>query len=85
MSNALRLLVTGGSGFIGTNVIDFYLAKDIEVLNIDKEAPRNKHHQHLWKRVDILDMSSLEQTILAFSPTHVFHMAARTDLDEKNR
>ena len=83
MNNRVRILVTGGSGFIGTNVIDFYLAKGFEVLNIDREAPRNKNHHHLWKRVDILDMPGLKKIIFEFNPTHVFHLAARTDLNEK--
>lgn len=77
-----KILVTGGSGFIGTNIIEFY--KDsFQVLNIDCNPPRNKAHLPLWKKIDILDEQALNLIFEEFQPDYLFHMAARTDLDGK--
>ena len=32
----MRIVVTGGSGFIGTNLVKFLINKNIEIHNIDK-------------------------------------------------
>lgn len=77
-----RILVTGGSGFIGTNIIEFY-KNDFEVLSIDFLKPRNENHIGYWKNVDILDEDSIISVFKDFQPHYVFHMAARTDLDGK--
>lgn len=77
-----RILVTGGSGFIGTNIIEYY-KDDFEVLSIDSKAPRNKAHIQFWKEVDILDEVLTGSVFKEFQPHYVFHMGARTDLDGK--
>jgi nucleoside-diphosphate-sugar epimerase len=78
-----RIIVTGGSGFIGTNIIEFY-KNDYEVLNIDIVAPRNINQISYWKEIDILDKSSLKLIFISFKPDFVIHMAARTDLEGRN-
>ena len=78
-----RILITGGSGFIGTNIIEYYKDK-FELLNIDIETPRNKEQQDYWKKVDINNKEELLNTFLDFNPNYVFHMAARTDLNGKS-
>lgn len=77
------MLVTGGSGFIGLNIVEHYLAKGYKVLSLDIVEPKLKNHLDLWKKVDILSLDDLTNTIRSFSPTHVIHLAARTDLNEK--
>ena len=77
-----RILVTGGSGFIGTNLIEYLLEnyKPIDILNIDIADPKIKDHYSLWKKVDILDKEKLSSTIKSFNPTHVVHLAAKPSL-----
>lgn len=77
----MRVIVTGGSGFIGTNLIEHYRVKGDEVLNIDIASPRNKAHTAYWQRIDLLDAARLKKTIHEFKPDMILHMAARTDLD----
>ncbi len=75
----MRLLVTGGSGFIGTNYVDYALSKGItEILNIDIKPPFKKEHNLYWKECDIMDHEKLRNLILNFKPTHVVHLAAKT-------
>jgi nucleoside-diphosphate-sugar epimerase len=80
----MRVLITGGSGFIGTNLVSFYIGRGVEVCNIDTASPRNKEHSRFWKQVDIMDFERLREEIHNFSPTHIFHLAARTGLDNKD-
>jgi len=82
MINA-RVLITGSSGFIGTNMMDSCLGAGYGVLGIDIKNPQNKEHNTVFQRVDILDQASLAKIFNDFSPTHVLHMAARTDLHAK--
>jgi len=79
----IRLLITGGSGFIGTNAVSYYIGKGITLLNIDISRPKDESQTPFWKAVDILNLPNLKKTVLDFNPTHVLHLAARTDLDEK--
>ncbi len=78
-----RILITGGSGFIGTNLIDNLLNSQHEVLNVDITPPRNVQHVEFWKRIDILDRKSLRDAAMKFQPDYCLHMAARTDLEGK--
>ena len=80
----MKILITGGSGFIGTNTVDHYIAKGFEVLNIDWKPPRKKEHQKYWCDLDILNGDKLTQTIKEFAPDYVIHLAARTDLNGKS-
>ena len=75
-----RVMITGGSGFIGTNLVSLYLAKGWRVLNVDIAAPRNSEHVAYWQNVSILDSSALDIAVQGFRPELVLHMAARTDL-----
>lgn len=76
-----KVLVTGGSGFIGTNLIQSFLDKGMKVLNLDMMPPRNSSHNHVWHEQDILDKGHVVELVRRFSPDYIFHMAARTDLN----
>jgi nucleoside-diphosphate-sugar epimerase len=76
-----RILITGGSGFIGTNYIDELASiPDIRICNLDCMPPKKPSHNRYWTKCDILDASSVLQTVRAASPTEVVHLAARTDM-----
>ena len=79
-----KILITGSSGFIGTNLLQFYMSKGFEVINIDKSLPKSKENLKSWKEVNILDYNFLKSEILSFQPDFVIHLAARTDLNGKN-
>ncbi|MEJ7783702.1 MAG: NAD(P)-dependent oxidoreductase [Solirubrobacteraceae bacterium] len=79
-----RVLVTGGSGFIGTNLVSAYKSAGVAVTNVDIVQPRNPDDHDAWVRADITHVDELRDAFAAIRPTHVFHLGARTDLDGKS-
>lgn len=78
-----KFLITGGSGFIGTNLISKFLKEGYEVLNIDIQLPQLQDHSQFFKKIDLCDAKVLEDAIVSFNPNFVVHLAARTDLNGK--
>jgi len=78
---AARILITGGSGFIGTNLVAAYRSAGLTVRNADMAQPRNAGDSDIWSCVDITRTEEVRALFLDFRPTHIFHLAARTDLD----
>lgn len=79
----MRILVTGGSGFIGTNAVETFINEGHEVLSIDIQEPKLRSHEAVFKRVDILDAKSVEATLGGFGPEAVIHLAARADMEQR--
>jgi len=75
----MKCIVTGGSGFIGTHLVDDLLKAGYEVLNVDIAPPLLDSHQDLWEKCNVLDKRALVAGFHEFEPTHVIHLAARTD------
>jgi len=80
----MKILITGGSGFIGTNLVDYLLERNVEVSNIDIAKPYKQSHEKYWVNCDILDKEGLMNAFDAFKPDAVVHLAARTDTDPKH-
>ena len=77
----MNILITGGSGFIGTNLILSLLCENsVKILNIDIAPPRNSDLTNTWVQCDILDLNKLTKEFKKFSPQYVIHLAARADL-----
>lgn len=79
----MKILLTGASGFIGTNLLEDLVSKGYEVLNIDHKEPKIAARKNVWANVDITDYDAFERACLDFNPDYLIHLAARTDLDGK--
>src|ERR1700722_78576 len=75
-------LVTGGSGFIGTNLIDSLVKSGKTVRNIDIARPQIDTHLPLWNELDINDKASLKRVMLETSPDVIVHLAAIANFDD---
>lgn len=80
----LRVLITGGSGFIGTNAVDYFLNQNSVILNFDINPPKKESHNQYWRNVDIRDKVQLEKELIDFAPTHILHLAAILGMDVKD-
>ncbi|MBK9130721.1 MAG: NAD(P)-dependent oxidoreductase [Gammaproteobacteria bacterium] len=80
----VRVLITGGSGFIGTNLVEYYVNRGHAVVNVDIAAPKNPEHGNYWIKTDIRDAVAISRQVQKFRPDILLHMAARTDLFGKD-
>ena len=85
-----KFIVTGGSGFIGSNLVKFLLKKKYFVINIDKlsysanpynlkEIKRNKNYRFF--KVDINNEKKILSILKKFNPDGIFNLAAETHVD----
>jgi nucleoside-diphosphate-sugar epimerase len=76
----MKLLVTGGSGFIGRNLIEHMAARGHEIANIDIAKPADESQAAYFQHCDILDGAAVKACFQRFQPEAVVHLAARADL-----
>ncbi len=87
----MRILLTGGCGFIGSAVIRRAMASSThEILNIDKltyAASESALHtagansRHTLLRTDICDAAAMQAAFSSFQPDAVMHLAAESHVD----
>jgi nucleoside-diphosphate-sugar epimerase len=79
-----RVAITGGSGFIGSNLVEYLSNAGHEVLSLDLRPPRNPAAQCAFKPLDVLDRNGFIDAIATFDPHYFIHLASRTDLAGKS-
>jgi nucleoside-diphosphate-sugar epimerase len=75
-----KVLITGGSGFIGTHLVDRLMQTECELVNIDINPPKVDRHISYWHFCDIKNSEDLKNIFIDFNPTHVIHLAAKANL-----
>ena len=86
----MKLLVTGGAGFIGSAVVRRAIADGHSVVNLDaltyaacldNVAPVADAPGYAFERADIRDRAALDQVFAAHKPDAVMHLAAESHVD----
>ncbi|MFW1858327.1 dTDP-glucose 4,6-dehydratase [Acinetobacter defluvii] len=87
----MRVLVTGGAGFIGSAVIRYLIEHTSDIiLNIDKLtyagnleslSDIENNTRYSFQQLDICDAETLNKVIMGFKPDIVMHLAAESHVD----
>jgi dTDP-glucose 4,6-dehydratase len=86
MSQIKKIVITGGSGFIGSHLVRMALDKNYVVLNLDKlsycsNSEKISHKNYSFKRMNLLDNSKLDNILKKFNPDAIIHCAAESHVD----
>ena len=84
-----KIIVTGGSGFIGSNLVNFLIKKKFFVINIDKLAYSSNNLAHIGKnnknyrfyKADINNKKKIVKICKKHKPIAIFNLAAETHVD----
>lgn len=87
-----RILVTGGAGFIGSNLILHLMQKypDYHIMNVDKLSYASDlsfldaiagHPNYHFAQIDIVDRNAVKTVINEFKPDGIIHLAAESHVD----
>ena len=84
-----KVIVTGGNGFIGSNLIKFLITKKFFVINVDKNAySKNsyilkniKKKNYIFYKLDINKKKKILSILKKHKPIAIFNLAAETHVD----
>ncbi len=82
-----KIIVTGGSGFIGSNLVEYLLDKKLFVVNIDKLTYSSNNYNiknkknYRFHKIDINDKKKLIKILEKYQPKAIFNLAAETHVD----
>ncbi|PIR87677.1 MAG: dTDP-glucose 4,6-dehydratase [Candidatus Harrisonbacteria bacterium CG10_big_fil_rev_8_21_14_0_10_45_28] len=88
----MKILITGGAGFIGSNFIHYMMGRypKVQILNFDKLTYSGnlanlkdvkKKPNYAFVKGDITDVTQVGRVFASFKPTHVVNFAAETHVD----
>lgn len=77
----MRLLITGGAGCLGANLVEEYLPQGQEILVIDNFATGSREVLASLSGIEVVDATVADRDLVdeafaRFAPTHVIHSAA---------
>ena len=88
MDQKVKVVVTGGAGFIGSNIVDALLEEGMLPIVIDDLSTgeqKNVNEKALMYQQDIRDIKGLEEIFEEHHPTYVLHLAAQISVSRSVR
>ena len=84
-----KIIVTGGSGFIGSNLVNYLIKKKYFVINIDKltyssnlyKSKIIKNNNYKFFKIDLNNQKTILNIIKKYKPKALFNLAAETHVD----
>ncbi len=79
----MRILVTGGAGFIGSNVVDGFVAAGHDVAVLDNLSSGRRefvHSRATFYQADLAEPTAVDRCLAEFRPAIVSHHAAQIDV-----
>ena len=77
----MRVVVTGGAGFIGSHIVDALVARDDEVVVVDSLATGKRENVPARADLRVQDIREpLDDLFAEVQPEAVFHLAAQADV-----
>ena len=76
----MKIVVFGGSGFLGSYVIDELIKRDFIVINADVNPPKYNVENQIYKKVDILDINTI-YNVISDDTDFVYNFAGLADIN----
>ena len=86
----MKILVTGGAGFIGSAVVRLAVARGHEIINVDaltyaacleNVAPVATSNLYTFEHADICDRDAMDTLLARHTPDAILHLAAESHVD----
>jgi GDP-4-dehydro-6-deoxy-D-mannose reductase len=79
----MRILITGITGFVGSHLAEFALARGVEVVGSLRWRSKTEHIEHIRKRIvlvesDLRDLFSVRAVLEQSRPDYIVHLAAQS-------
>ena len=80
----IKIFITGGSGFIGSNLCNYLIDNKFNFINIDIKPPKISNHQKYWHKIDVREKYQLLDIIKVYQPTYIINLAADLGMDHNS-